>query len=99
MLRLYMDVHVKAAITAGLRRRDTDVVTAQADGGGRQVCAGSGGGLPGVGPRGGGESDRVSPVGVNDLIKGRVMSSSSLRPANTESVQARFVGAHDWVDS
>ena len=28
MLRLYMDVHVKAAITAGLRRRGVDVVTA-----------------------------------------------------------------------
>jgi hypothetical protein len=33
MLRLYMDVHVKAAITAGLRRREIDVVTAQEDGG------------------------------------------------------------------
>jgi Domain of unknown function (DUF5615) len=33
MLRLYMDVHVKAAITAGLRRRGIDVVTAQEDGG------------------------------------------------------------------
>jgi hypothetical protein len=33
MLRLYMDVHVKAAITAGLRRRGGDVVTAQEDGG------------------------------------------------------------------
>jgi hypothetical protein len=32
MLRLYMDVHVKAAITAGLRRRGIDVVTAQEDG-------------------------------------------------------------------
>ena len=31
MLRLYMDVHVKAAITAGLRRRGIDVVTAQED--------------------------------------------------------------------
>ena len=33
MLRLYMDVHIKAAITAGLRRRAIDVVTAQEDGG------------------------------------------------------------------
>jgi hypothetical protein len=33
MLRLYMDVYVKAAITAGLRRREIDVVTAQEDGG------------------------------------------------------------------
>jgi hypothetical protein len=33
MLRLYMDVHIKAAITAGLRRRGIDVVTAQEDGG------------------------------------------------------------------
>ena len=33
MLQLYMDVHVKAAITAGLRRRGIDVVTAQEDGG------------------------------------------------------------------
>jgi hypothetical protein len=33
MLRPYMDVHVKAAITAGLRRRAIDVVTAQEDGG------------------------------------------------------------------
>ncbi len=32
MLRLYMDVHVKAAITAGVRRRGIDVVTAQEDG-------------------------------------------------------------------
>ena len=31
MLRLYMDVHVNAAITAGLRRRDIDVLTAQED--------------------------------------------------------------------
>jgi hypothetical protein len=31
MLRLYIDVHVKAAITAGLRRRGIDVVTAQED--------------------------------------------------------------------
>jgi hypothetical protein len=30
---VYMDVHVKAAITAGLRRRGIDVVTAQEDGG------------------------------------------------------------------
>jgi hypothetical protein len=35
MLRLYMDVHIKAAITAGLRRRGLDVVTAQEDGGTR----------------------------------------------------------------
>ena len=35
MLRLYMDVHVNAAITAGLRRRGLDVVTAQEDGGTR----------------------------------------------------------------
>ena len=35
MLRLYMDVHVKAAITAGLRQRGIDVLTAQADGAGR----------------------------------------------------------------
>jgi predicted nuclease of predicted toxin-antitoxin system len=35
MLRLYVDVHVKAAITAGLRRRGLDVVTAQEDGGTR----------------------------------------------------------------
>ena len=33
MLRLYMDVHVKAAITVGLRRRRIDVVTAQEEGG------------------------------------------------------------------
>ena len=32
MLRLYMDVHVKAAITAGLRKRGIDVLTAQDDG-------------------------------------------------------------------
>jgi hypothetical protein len=32
MLRLYMDVHVKAAIAAGLRRRGIDVMTAQEDG-------------------------------------------------------------------
>lgn len=32
MLRLYMDVHVKAAITAGLRQRGIDVLTAQEDG-------------------------------------------------------------------
>jgi Domain of unknown function (DUF5615) len=32
MLRLYMDVPVKAAITRGLRRREIDVVTAQEDG-------------------------------------------------------------------
>ena len=35
MLRFYMDVHVKAAITTGVRRRGIDVVTAQADGGQR----------------------------------------------------------------
>jgi Domain of unknown function (DUF5615) len=35
MLWLYMDVHVKAAIPAGLRRRGLDVVTAQEDGGTR----------------------------------------------------------------
>jgi hypothetical protein len=35
MLQLHMDVHVKAAITAGLRRRGIDVLTAQADGGTR----------------------------------------------------------------
>ena len=32
MLRLYMDVHVNAAITAGLRQRGIDVLTAQEDG-------------------------------------------------------------------
>lgn len=32
MLRLYMDVHVKVAITAGVRRRGIEVVTAQEDG-------------------------------------------------------------------
>ena len=32
MLRLYMDVHVKSAITSGLRRRSIDVLTAQEDG-------------------------------------------------------------------
>lgn len=32
MLQLYMDVHVKAAITAGVRQRDVDVLTAQEDG-------------------------------------------------------------------
>jgi hypothetical protein len=31
MLRLYMDVRIKAAITAGLRRRGIDVITAQED--------------------------------------------------------------------
>ena len=31
-LPLYMDVHVPAAITAGLRRREIDVVTSQEDG-------------------------------------------------------------------
>ncbi len=32
MLRLYMDVHVNAAITAGIRRRGIEVLTAQKDG-------------------------------------------------------------------
>ena len=32
MPRLYMDVHVKEAITAGVRRRGIDAVTAQEDG-------------------------------------------------------------------
>jgi len=32
MLRLYMDVHVKAAITAGVRQRGIEVLTAQEDG-------------------------------------------------------------------
>lgn len=32
MLRLYMDVHVKATITAGLRRRGLDILTSQEDG-------------------------------------------------------------------
>jgi hypothetical protein len=32
MLRLYMDVHINAAITAGVRRRGIDVLTAQEDG-------------------------------------------------------------------
>jgi hypothetical protein len=31
-LSLYMDVHVPAAITAGLRRRGVDVLTSQEDG-------------------------------------------------------------------
>jgi hypothetical protein len=31
MLRLYMDVHVKATITAGARRRGIDAITAQED--------------------------------------------------------------------
>ena len=35
MLRLYMDVHIKAAITAGLRRRGIDMMTAQEDAGAR----------------------------------------------------------------
>ena len=35
MLRLYMDVHVKAAITTGVKRRGIDVVTAQEDRGRR----------------------------------------------------------------
>jgi predicted nuclease of predicted toxin-antitoxin system len=34
-LALYMDVHVPAAITAGLRRRGLDVLTSQEDGAGR----------------------------------------------------------------
>lgn len=32
MVSLYMDVHVKEAITRGLRRRGVDVLTAQEDG-------------------------------------------------------------------
>jgi hypothetical protein len=32
MLRLYMDVHVNAAITTGVRRRGIEVLTAQEDG-------------------------------------------------------------------
>ena len=32
MVALYMDVHVKQAITRGLRRRGVDVLTAQEDG-------------------------------------------------------------------
>ena len=32
MLWLYMDVHVKAAITAGVRRRGSDMITAREDG-------------------------------------------------------------------
>jgi predicted nuclease of predicted toxin-antitoxin system len=35
MRRLFIDAHVKAAITAGLRRRGIDVVIAQEDGGTR----------------------------------------------------------------
>jgi hypothetical protein len=35
MLCLYMDVHVNAAITAGLRRREIEVITAQDDGSSR----------------------------------------------------------------
>ncbi|PON11836.1 hypothetical protein C2W62_42740 [Candidatus Entotheonella serta] len=31
-LKFYMDVHIPAAITAGLRRRDIDVLTSQEDG-------------------------------------------------------------------
>ena len=30
--RFYMDVHVPSAVTEGLRRRDVDVLTSQADG-------------------------------------------------------------------
>jgi hypothetical protein len=36
-LPVYMDVHVPAAITAGLRRRGLEVVTAQEDG--RDTCS------------------------------------------------------------
>lgn len=32
MVALYMDVHVKQAITLGLRRRGVDALTAQEDG-------------------------------------------------------------------
>lgn len=32
MLQLYMDVHINAAITAGVRRRGIEVLTAQEDG-------------------------------------------------------------------
>jgi hypothetical protein len=32
-VKLYMDVHVRWAITDGLRRRGVDVLTAQEDGG------------------------------------------------------------------
>jgi len=35
MVALYMDVHVKQAITLGLRRRGVDVLTAQEDGAAR----------------------------------------------------------------
>ncbi len=35
MVAFYMDVHVKEAITRGLRRRGVDVLTAQEDGAGR----------------------------------------------------------------
>ena len=35
MVALYMDVHVKEAITRGLRRRGVDVLTAQEDGAAR----------------------------------------------------------------
>ncbi|MFH1919232.1 MAG: DUF5615 family PIN-like protein [Planctomycetota bacterium] len=34
-LKLYMDVHVRRAITVGLRLREVDVLTAQEDGTGR----------------------------------------------------------------
>lgn len=119
MLRLYMDVHVKAAITAGVRRRGIDAVTAQEDGATRledvplldratalgrtlfgqdddllaiarahqtqgdilcgahlwastrgdhwEVCAGSRSSLHGAGPRGYGESDRISSLGLERL--------------------------------
>lgn len=120
MLRLYLDVHVKAAITAGLRRRGIDVVTAQDDGATRledvplldraiapgrvlfsqdddllaiarvrqtqggglcrahlwastrsdywKVCVGSRSSLHSAGPRGYGESDRISPLGLESLF-------------------------------
>lgn len=35
MLQLYMDVHVKVAITRGIRSRGINVITAQEDGAGR----------------------------------------------------------------
>ena len=31
-IKLYMDVHVRRAVTRGLRLRDVDVITAQEDG-------------------------------------------------------------------
>ncbi len=39
MLQLYMDLHVKAVTSAGLRRRGIDVVTAQEDGGAHMESA------------------------------------------------------------